>query len=292
MLAWMPAHTAASAIGIVKRSDGVALTPLDRRANALVDGLAKLAASEQQVPLYIANLFKAAEIAVEHAAASVGVICKAANNAMVPHETRNDDGSVNLVKRRDSIPMAQLQRREATLKLRAAAAIRRQDTRDRRAAARTVAAHRSAQKKRASLEAKRQAEAAVRERLSLKREAELGRPTPKPAWRDPAKVAANNKMQNARRAALKRGLVYTEPCPSTASSSSATQTPCSTADQAPMGVAVVPVRAPVGIAMALATTAVDQTPADGAVGRWWAAKLAKRARLSDLASVTPDDQVS
>jgi hypothetical protein len=286
MLAWMPAHTAASAVGVAKRSDGTILTAVDRRANALVDGFAKLAAGEQQVPRYIAKLFKAAEIAIEHADAAIGVTCKAANNALVPHETRNDDGSVNLVKKRDSIPMAQLQRREATVQLRAAAVIHKQITRDKRAAAKALVALRNAAKKRAKVEAKVQAAAAVRERLSLKREADLGRPTARVVWRDPVKVAANNRLQNARRSALKRSMVNTEAGTGSSSSSSTSRTMalCRADGIAQRG------QVPDADATALATRAVDPPPVDGAVGRWWAAKLAKRARLTDSAGGTPGDQ--
>jgi len=76
-LVWMPAHTPLSAIGHRTRSDGAVITYVDRRANALVDGLAKFGADLQRVPSYILKMFTSAEAGSNDAVGIIGVTCKA-----------------------------------------------------------------------------------------------------------------------------------------------------------------------------------------------------------------------
>ena len=49
-VAWMPAHTAAKDVGVLRLSDGSLLSDMDRSANALADSQAKLAAARFAVP--------------------------------------------------------------------------------------------------------------------------------------------------------------------------------------------------------------------------------------------------
>ena len=49
-VAWMPAHTAAKDVGVLRLSDGTLLSVTDRNANALADSQAKLAAAQYAAP--------------------------------------------------------------------------------------------------------------------------------------------------------------------------------------------------------------------------------------------------
>ena len=49
-VAWMPAHTSATDVGISVLSDGTTLTANDRRGNEEADRLAKIAAAQHRVP--------------------------------------------------------------------------------------------------------------------------------------------------------------------------------------------------------------------------------------------------
>ena len=216
----MPAHTPLSAIGRRTRSDGTVITYVDRRVNALVDGLAKFGADLQRVPSYILKMFTSAEAGVEHAVGIIGVTCKAANN--LPSTATDAEGTVRKILLRDSIPMSQLDRKAKSAKVRIARALARKAAKAKKARlALEVIARRTARDK-AACARKLAADAASREKQKQKSAASLGKPAPKVVWRDPVKVAANNKAQNARRSALKRGRVLATVDSSTASSSTAT----------------------------------------------------------------------
>jgi hypothetical protein len=103
-LIWLPAHTAKKQIGVALRSDGIHITPLDHKANWLVDELAKYAANIARLPKYVRQLFSSAAVAVEHSAALVGVQCKAANNCEV--EVLQDNGEMAKIILRDSTPLS------------------------------------------------------------------------------------------------------------------------------------------------------------------------------------------
>ena len=79
-LVWMPAHKSLSAIGVATKSDGQCLTSIDWRANRLVDGLAKAAASSLSAPSAVSSFLRSADAASAHAACLLGVVTHAANN--------------------------------------------------------------------------------------------------------------------------------------------------------------------------------------------------------------------
>ena len=60
LLVWMPAHQALNMVGEAKRSDLKRLTVVDRRANRLVDALAKLEAKRRDLPLAVDRLLSSA----------------------------------------------------------------------------------------------------------------------------------------------------------------------------------------------------------------------------------------
>ena len=80
MLVWIPAHTTPASVGEVKNSDGFRLSHIDWRANRLVDGLAKLAASERRAPEAVLKLLASGDAAVIHAASLLGQVTHASNN--------------------------------------------------------------------------------------------------------------------------------------------------------------------------------------------------------------------
>ena len=88
-LIWMPAHSAATAIGEAKRSDGARVTSVDWRANRLSDDLAKQAAAWSQPPSAVCRLIKSGFEAVRHAARLLGAVTYEANNHKV-HEVDAD----------------------------------------------------------------------------------------------------------------------------------------------------------------------------------------------------------
>ena len=108
----MPAHTAPSAVGVRLKSTGMPVTPVDHRANALVDGLAKKAAADRRVPEHLRSLVDQAASAIEHSAATLGAVTYAANN----RETAcvSDDGTMHTKIDRDAIPLAKLARKAAS----------------------------------------------------------------------------------------------------------------------------------------------------------------------------------
>ena len=107
---WMPAHTSKSAIGVAARASGRKVTVVDHRANFLVDGLAKKGANLHRVPEHIRKLVSTAEIAIEYAAAMVGVVGEASNNCIT--EKVRADGSICTITARDSTPMTGAMRKE------------------------------------------------------------------------------------------------------------------------------------------------------------------------------------
>ena len=76
----MPAHQASSAIGSALKSTGTPITAIDWRANHLVDGLAKLAATEGATSSEEAELVKSADHLVRHCAGQLAAATHAANN--------------------------------------------------------------------------------------------------------------------------------------------------------------------------------------------------------------------
>ena len=64
----MPAHQTPTAIGNVLKSTGASITAVGWRANHLVDGLAKLAATEGATTKEEAKLITSAEHLVRHCA--------------------------------------------------------------------------------------------------------------------------------------------------------------------------------------------------------------------------------
>ena len=132
-ISWMPSHTTKSMIGITAKSDGNKLTHIDHRANNLVDELAKYAARLRRTPVYIRKIFESAEIAIEHAAALIGVAGKAATT--VQQTVTREDGTTLTTTKRDSVPLAVAARRPAKAKAKAEAAAKKA------AAASAAAAH-------------------------------------------------------------------------------------------------------------------------------------------------------
>ena len=116
-LTWMPAHTSVADVGRRIRSDGIAITPVDHRANALVDGLAKLAAEARRVPEYARKFIAQAEAAVEHSAAMIGVTCKAANNHKVTMVSADGTSTTKVL--RDAQPLLLVARAAAKKETRA-----------------------------------------------------------------------------------------------------------------------------------------------------------------------------
>ena len=98
VLVWMPAHLPSTAVGERKLSNGARLSMLDWRANRLVDGLAKLSASESQVPLPWIELLEAAVVAVRHWGMLSGRVTHAANNH-ITHELGPDGKEVVEIRR-------------------------------------------------------------------------------------------------------------------------------------------------------------------------------------------------
>ena len=71
-LVWQPAHLAPTAIGVAKLSNGRRLSPVDWRANRLVDALAKKAASRGLAPNAVIRALEGSSALVTHAALVLG----------------------------------------------------------------------------------------------------------------------------------------------------------------------------------------------------------------------------
>ncbi len=107
---WMPAHCSMVAIGVAKASDGAPISPVDWRANRLVDKLAKLAASRYRVPAAVTRLLSTAAEAAEYYAARLGAVTYAANNYLV--STVLPDGTTTNSIRRDSTAVSPVRHAE------------------------------------------------------------------------------------------------------------------------------------------------------------------------------------
>ena len=99
-LTWMPAHGGQATIGRVLKSDGSTLTPVDWRANRLVDVLAKSAARANRVGKDTLEYLDVASQALEFSLAKLAVVTQAANNVKVNTVLR--DGTVASFTARDS----------------------------------------------------------------------------------------------------------------------------------------------------------------------------------------------
>ena len=99
-LVWVPAHKSVEAVGKATKSDGQKLTMLDRRANRLVDALAKTAAAHVAAPNKVVKFLQKADAAAAHAACLLGIVTHAANN----HTSSEigDGGQVVVTVSRDS----------------------------------------------------------------------------------------------------------------------------------------------------------------------------------------------
>ena len=98
LLVWMPSHTARSRIGTTRRSDGCLVTPLDWRANRLVDALAKRRAFGDAVSRGVVKELETLTRVAATAAAALGAWTHAANN-FVEHRTTPAGGTVRVVRR-------------------------------------------------------------------------------------------------------------------------------------------------------------------------------------------------
>ena len=100
LLVWVPAHLSHSAVGEAKLSDGSRLTPVDWRANRLVDKLAKIAAGAHCEPQNVLDLVESLDAATAHAAALLGIVTHTSNN----HRVTEVDELGNLIShiKRDS----------------------------------------------------------------------------------------------------------------------------------------------------------------------------------------------
>jgi hypothetical protein len=118
-LVWMPAHLRIGTYSLRRRSDGASVSPIDFRANRLVDVLAKAAAGDLRAAIATRQLLTSAAAAVKHAAALLAVTTRAANNHLVV--VTDPDGSQRTVPKRDSCRVSAPAR---SRKKRASAALR------------------------------------------------------------------------------------------------------------------------------------------------------------------------
>jgi len=100
LLVWQPSHQSERTIGQIKGSDGKKTTPVDWRANRLVDALAKGAAATARASKATINLLRSATVACLHAACTLGRVTHAANHHKV--EEADASGTVRIVTKRDS----------------------------------------------------------------------------------------------------------------------------------------------------------------------------------------------
>ena len=97
---WMPAHQPVSAIWSRVKSDGRPVSPVDWRANRLVDALAKLAAVSRQSSPGARATLTAATRAVRFAGLRLGLVSYWANN--LPSTVVDTAGKAHTVLRRDA----------------------------------------------------------------------------------------------------------------------------------------------------------------------------------------------
>ncbi len=87
MVRWMPSHTSLSAIGTARDSHGQLVTTLMWRANRLADALAKKAASQHRLPVWVSKLVGDAAVCTRHQLALLGVVTFEAHNHRVSQIT-------------------------------------------------------------------------------------------------------------------------------------------------------------------------------------------------------------
>jgi len=103
---WMPAHGGIGTIGSALKSDGTPVSPTDWRANRLADILAKAAAGIDRTPIETQRVMRLALQATEYAAATLGMVTHASNNARM--SKLRPDGTYHLAVCRDACPPAYL----------------------------------------------------------------------------------------------------------------------------------------------------------------------------------------
>ncbi len=96
----MPAHRKLEDVGALALSDGTLLSPIDWRANRLVDGLAKQQAWSQLPYESVDAILRGARAAARHAAKLLGQVTRAANHHIV--ESTGPDGVVKKEAWRDA----------------------------------------------------------------------------------------------------------------------------------------------------------------------------------------------
>ena len=99
-LIWMPAHKAISNLDGKRKSDGKQVSTSEWRANQLADVLAKRGATQNQLRKDADKHILAAGRALEHHAAVLGAVTRAANNLTVT--ATNADGKVITIIKRDT----------------------------------------------------------------------------------------------------------------------------------------------------------------------------------------------
>ena len=87
-LAWMPAHTPATAVGQAFLSNCSLMTDIDREGNLHADELAKLGAGLHRVPQALRERVQLAAKAADYVARALGVVTRAANH----HPARGSSG--------------------------------------------------------------------------------------------------------------------------------------------------------------------------------------------------------
>ena len=111
LLVWMPAHQNINMIGEKKLSNGMRLTPIDWRANRLVDGLAKRRAAQRALPTAASRLLNSGAAAVRHYSILLGRVTYAANNHTV-YRT-GEDGKQHAHVIRDAMQVPRVYKRKA-----------------------------------------------------------------------------------------------------------------------------------------------------------------------------------
>jgi hypothetical protein len=90
----MPAHTAASQVGLALLGDGSVLTQWHRDANEVADALAKSAALSSRVSAGVRAQFDAAARDVTSLGVAIGLVTQAANALVVDNVTLRDSSAV------------------------------------------------------------------------------------------------------------------------------------------------------------------------------------------------------
>jgi hypothetical protein len=114
MLVWQPAHLTLAALGVARLSDGTKLTPVDWRANRLVDQLAKMSAQWGVDSKHVTAFLDKAWLATQQAACTLGNVTYLANNFVAPFV--GEDGSTIQRVYRDSCSANLTRKRNLTSK--------------------------------------------------------------------------------------------------------------------------------------------------------------------------------